>query len=69
MEESPIVFGDFLKVGAPKSDRVYEELSNIKKTVSVLTEVCTNKTHAHTTSADTGVPKENSIIISHKHLR
>eukprot|EP00731_Ephydatia_muelleri_P001617 Em0001g1617a len=38
MEESPIVFGDFLKVGAPKSDRVYEELSNIKKTVSVLTE-------------------------------
>ena len=66
------MFGDFLKVGAPKSDRVYEELSNIKKTVSVLTEVCTNKTNAHSTSAgmdDTGVPKENSIIISHKHLR
>ena len=43
MEASPIVFGDFMKIGAPKSDRVYEELSNIKKVVSVLTEVCTFK--------------------------
>ncbi|XP_013408536.1 dynein heavy chain 6, axonemal [Lingula anatina] len=34
----PIIFGDFIKVGAEKADRVYEELSNIDKIRSVLTD-------------------------------
>jgi len=26
--KKPIIFGDFLKVGAPKEDRIYEDLSD-----------------------------------------
>ena len=38
-EEVPIIFGDFLKVGAAQSDRMYEELVNMKKVGAVLNEV------------------------------
>lgn len=38
-EESPIIFGDFMKVGASQTDRIYEELTNLKKVSSVLSEV------------------------------
>ena len=37
-EESPIIFGDFLKIGASGSDRIYEEFTNTKKLISVLEE-------------------------------
>ncbi len=38
-EESPIIFGDFMKVGASQSDRIYEELVNMKKVPMILSEV------------------------------
>lgn len=38
-EESPIIFGDYLKMGASQSDRIYEELVDMKKVASVLSEV------------------------------
>ncbi len=38
-EEFPIIFGDFMKVGASRSDRIYEELVNMKKVPLVLSEV------------------------------
>ena len=34
--KSPIIFGDFIKVGAEKQDRIYEELSDMKKLKSIL---------------------------------
>ena len=40
-EESPIIFGDYLKMGAAKSDRIYEELSDMRKTSNILLEVHT----------------------------
>ncbi|XP_019622649.1 PREDICTED: dynein heavy chain 6, axonemal-like [Branchiostoma belcheri] len=33
---SPIIFGDFIKMGAPANDRTYEELSDMKKLKNVL---------------------------------
>lgn len=38
-EESPIIFGDYLKMGASQADRIYEELVDMKKVASVLSEV------------------------------
>ena len=38
-ESSPIIFGDFIKVGADVSDRLYEELADMKKIRNVLNEV------------------------------
>ena len=38
-EESPIIFGDFIKIGATGSDRIYEELTDMKKLFAVLSEV------------------------------
>jgi len=38
-ETDPIIFGDYIKVGAEKADRVYEDLSNIEKVKAVLGEV------------------------------
>ncbi|XP_019373751.1 PREDICTED: dynein heavy chain 6, axonemal [Gavialis gangeticus] len=32
----PIIFGDFLKFGADKADRIYEDLTNMEKIVTVL---------------------------------
>ena len=37
--KSPIIFGDFIKVGAEKQDRIYEELSDMKKLKSILQDV------------------------------
>ncbi|CAI8029533.1 Dynein heavy chain 6, axonemal [Geodia barretti] len=37
-ETSPIIFGDFIKVGADPSDRLYEELADMKKIRNVLNE-------------------------------
>ena len=37
--KNPIIFGDFIKVGADKSDRVYEELSNVDKVKQALGDV------------------------------
>jgi len=36
---NPIIFGDFIKVGAARDDRVYEELSNIDKVKNSLGDV------------------------------
>ena len=38
-EESPIIFGDFMKMGADPADRIYEELTDMKKVFNVLSEV------------------------------
>ena len=38
-ESSPIIFGDFIKMGADPSDRLYEELADMKKIRNVLNEV------------------------------
>ena len=35
----PIIFGDYIKMGAEKHDRLYEELSDLKKLKSVLQDV------------------------------
>ncbi|XP_065178852.1 dynein axonemal heavy chain 6-like [Sycon ciliatum] len=35
-ETQPIIFGDFLKVGAPAADRLYEDLIDMKKLETVL---------------------------------
>jgi len=35
----PIIFGDFLKMGANKEDRLYEELADHKKLAQVLQDV------------------------------
>jgi len=37
-EESPIVFGDFMKMGADQADRIYEELTDMKKVSNILSE-------------------------------
>ncbi|XP_066430422.1 dynein axonemal heavy chain 6 isoform X1 [Eleutherodactylus coqui] len=34
--KNPIIFGDFIKVGADKADRVYEDLTDVEKIRSVL---------------------------------
>lgn len=44
-EESPIIFGDYLKMGASQSDRIYEELVDMKKVASVLSEVCPSQSY------------------------
>ena len=36
---NPIIFGDYMKVGANKEDRMYEELSNIDRVKQVLGDV------------------------------
>jgi len=36
---NPIIFGDFIKVGAAREDRMYEELSNIDKVKTSLRDV------------------------------
>ena len=38
---APILFGDFMRMGADKADRVYEELTNMDKLQTVLTDVRT----------------------------
>ena len=38
-ESHPIIFGDFIKMGVDKADRMYEELSNATKLKQVLTDV------------------------------
>ena len=40
--ESPIIFGDFIKMGAEPADKIYEELSNLDKLKSVLQDVSVN---------------------------
>ena len=37
--EKPIIFGDFMKVGADKADRLYEEISDYDKMRSVFQDV------------------------------
>ena len=37
--KNPIIFGDFIKVGADRADRVYEELSNVDKVKQALGDV------------------------------
>ena len=65
LEENPIIFGDFIKVGASKDDRLYEEYSDQKKLRNALSEVgvskgvsilckSMNKTHTHTPSTKQG---------------
>ena len=40
MTTHPILFGDFMKVGADKEDKMYEDLTNIDKVKQVLGDVC-----------------------------
>jgi hypothetical protein len=37
--EKPIIFGDFLKMGAEKADRLYEEITDYEKLKSVFQDV------------------------------
>lgn len=37
--ENPIIFGDFMKIGAEKSDRLYEELTDMTKLKNILQDV------------------------------
>lgn len=39
LEEHPIIFGDYIKVGASKDDRLYEEYPDMKKLRNALSEV------------------------------
>ena len=38
-ETNPILFGDFMKMGADPADRIYEELADITKVKNLLTDV------------------------------
>lgn len=38
-ETSPILFGDFMKMGADPADRIYEELVDISKVKNLLADV------------------------------
>ena len=38
-ETNPILFGDFMKMGADASDRIYEEMADITKVKNLLTDV------------------------------
>lgn len=38
-ETSPILFGDFMKMGADPTDRIYEELVDISKVKNLLVDV------------------------------
>lgn len=38
-ETNPILFGDFMKMGADPADRIYEELADVSKVKSLLTDV------------------------------
>ena len=38
-ETTPILFGDFMKMGADPADRIYEELVDITKVKNLLTDV------------------------------
>ncbi len=37
--EKPIIFGDFIKIGAEKSDRLYEEINDYEKLKNVFHDV------------------------------
>ena len=37
--DNPILFGDFLKMGADKADRMYEELNDFGKLKTILNDV------------------------------
>ena len=39
-ESNPILFGDYMKMGADPSDRLYEELTDVTKVKNLLTDVC-----------------------------
>ena len=39
--ENPILFGDFLKMGADKADKMYEELNDFVKLKTILNDVST----------------------------
>ena len=39
-ETKPILFGDFMKMGAEPSDRMYEELTDMTKLQIILNDVC-----------------------------
>ena len=73
LEENPIIFGDFIKVGASKDDRLYEEYSDQKKLRNALSEVgvskglsilckSMNKTHTHT-HTHTPSTKQGYVIL------
>ena len=38
-ETNPILFGDFMKMGADPADRIYEELADITKVKNLLADV------------------------------
>lgn len=37
--KSPIIFGDFMKIGAEKEDKLFEDLIDMKKLKTVLVDV------------------------------
>jgi dynein heavy chain len=55
-ETHPIIFGDFMKMGAPKQDRLYEELTDYKKLQNVLGEV------VYKTLASKGLTRQNKSL-------
>ena len=38
-EKKPIIFGDFMKMGADTKDRVYEDIQSMEKLIKVLNDV------------------------------
>ena len=39
LESQPIIFGDFMKMGADPADRMYEDLTDLNKLKNVLNDV------------------------------
>lgn len=39
MDSHPIIFGDFMKMGADAADRMYEDLTDMNKLKNVLNDV------------------------------
>ena len=38
---NPIIFGNFMKVGAASEDKIYEDINDLKKLKNVLSDVST----------------------------
>ena len=45
-ETNPIIFGDFMKIGAEPEDRMYEELSNLTKLKQILADVSMSRSRS-----------------------
>lgn len=44
LENKPIIFGDFMKMGADPADRIYEDLTDLNKLKNILNDVSRDST-------------------------